>query len=413
LEIVDEVRRLYFDEGLTHREVAERLGFKSTRPIVHIFREMKWTTRYKKRTLLTRKDVDDENVRKLYFDDGLSMNKVAKKLNTSLNVNRGIFRENRWKSHYDPAKRLVETPDSSLHPLDHMTVGQDKPGLLNAPKDSAGEVYRLYFEEGLSQREVAYRLGFRSDRPIRRIFEENGWQVRISMGGAGKRRRYYESEEQRRLAKNKSRKRTQKRILNLREDLFGTSCHICGTVRKLAIHQKDCTGHDEDALWRISVLKSVDPNEWAALCIPCHRGTHWMMEKHWVGWDELERVLESNRNPNPKVRETLDLPSENIPSSDRYQETKTHFNGTAVELRRTIFGENCYTCGVHYEEKTMVIHRKDGRPPDRKLLAYEKYFRTLNPDEWVSLCRKCHRHITWTMDKLGIEWDDLELMRKM
>ena len=65
-------------------------------------------------------------------------------------------------------------------------------------------------------------------------------------------------------------------------------------------------------------------------------------------------------------------------------------------------------CGIHYEEKRVAIHRKDGRPHEERLTVYEKYFRTLNSDEWVPLCQNHQRFVHWAMDDLGLKWDDLK-----
>ena len=42
------------------------------------------------------------------------------------------------------------------------------------------------------------------------------------------------------------------------------------------------------------------------------------------------------------------------------------------------------------------------------MTSEEKFFRTLNPDEWVSLCQKEHRHVHWAMEKLNLSWEDFE-----
>ena len=57
----------------------------------------------------------------------------------------------------------------------------------------------------------------------------------------------------------------------------------------------------------------------------------------------------------------------------------------------------------------MVIHRKDGRPHESRILASVKYLRNLDSNEWVALCNKCHRQVTWARDTLGMKWNDLDL----
>jgi transposase len=268
----------------------------------------------------------------------------------------------------------------------------------------ANEVRQLYFKRKLTQKEVAERLGV-SRFTIGNILQDHGW----------KRHNYkkFETEDEKRTSRRNDAKRFRKKVHELREKLFGTECKICGAnkeERNFPIHRKDGTEHHPDALWRLEFLESLNPDEWVALDTPCHRGIHWLMDKHSIKWDEVESILEKKSHSHPKVREPLPLPNDDATSHIRYEEAKRDFHGKSDDLRRVIFGENCYSCGVHYEEKTLVTHRKDGRPHSPKLIAHEKNFRTLNPDDWVSLCRKCHRYVHWTMDKLHMNWADLESM---
>ena len=78
----------------------------------------------------------------------------------------------------------------------------------------------------------------------------------------------------------------------------------------------------------------------------------------------------------------------------------------AKELRELLFGTTCSACGIHSNEVTMAIHRKDGKSHDSRMLSYVKNLQKLNTTEWTLLCRKCHRHVHWSMDKLGMKWED-------
>lgn len=393
----DEVYQLYFKKGLTMVQVGQRLGYESASPIRRIFRERGWTPRRINPIVRSREDLDEEEVRRLYFDLGLSLLDVAKEMHTSTRHLRRLFRERGWKAHYNPLMRDSKTVDSDGFEPHHVRITD--------PQVLAKEVYRLYFDEGLSQSHVGDRLGY-SVSVIRRIFRENGWTVRISIG-AGTRRRYFKTDEERRLAKHETTLRSRHRIIELRETIFGTKCRICGEERKLAIHRKDGTEHDEHSLWRVTYLSTVDPNEWAALCIPCHRGAHWMLDTHGVQFDELERLGKSVKTSKSDTLVVLSLPSSTMPSSTKYEEIKPHLVEDVEGLRRALFGENCYLCNAHYEETTLVIHRKDGKSHSKKLIEYERYFRVLNPEEWVSLCKKCHRFVHWAMDKVGLDWQNL------
>ncbi len=132
--------------------------------------------------------------------------------------------------------------------------------------------------------------------------------------------------------------------------------------------------------------------------------------KYLVGY-----TPESSPNPGAATRLimpkkcpiTLELPSDDAPSSVEYTELKKKFKGSSEELRSALFGDTCFLCGMKKESgKKIPLHRKDGRPHDNKLIKSEKYFRTLNPDEWVTICQKHHRLVHWAMEKLKLEWHD-------
>ena len=139
------------------------------------------------------------------------------------------------------------------------------------------EIHRLYFKEKLTQEEAAKTLGI-SRRTVVMIFKRNDWAVRS--------RKIHESKSS---ASRERGKHLRLRIKALREQLFGTTCRICGKERNLAIHRKDGKEHDKDALWRVRYLQSIDAAEWAALCIPCHRGVHWLAKEKRFDWN---RILE-------------------------------------------------------------------------------------------------------------------------
>ena len=82
--------------------------------------------------------------------------------------------------------------------------------------------------------------------------------------------------------------------------------------------------------------------------------------------------------------------------------------GNVEELRKTIFGDKCYFCGDNYEDRRLVIHRKDGEPHQSSLLWSEVRLKSLNPDDWVALCLKCHRYVHWAMENLNLTYKDLE-----
>ncbi len=360
---IEEISNLYFEEGLTQSEVAGKLGV-SCATIQRVFQEQHWQYRKTRKRL----EIDIDEVHRLYFEEGLSYEKVAKHLGVSITVISRIFNEQKWK----PRKRVTwQEIDSDI-------------------------VYKLYFIDNLTQEEVANRLGV-SKPIIRRIFRQNTWSVRQTG---------FENDFERKKAVNERRQRTQIRVKELRNMLFGTECSICSQKRKLAIHRKDGTNHPKDTLWRIENLKSINPDEWAALCIPCHRGVHWMME-YGAKWEDLVNLSRGVNIQGKQMLIPLILPKSDTPTSLAYVQIKetTYFS---TELRRALFGESCYFCDTSLDEKRIVLHRKDGRKHPKKLIVHEKYFRTLEPSNWVSLCQKHHRFVHWVIRRLDLEWQALE-----
>ena len=199
----------------------------------------------------------------------------------------------------------------------------------------------------------------------------------------------------------------------MREKLFGKECGLCGVSGEekiLPVHRKDGTKHKEEALRRMGFLKSLNPEEYVALCTSCHRGTHWLMEQHGMNWSRLQEHRERREKSVIQAAEELDLPDEDTPSSERYRELQKQGRSNLENLRRGLFGESCHFCGTRSSEKKIAIHRKDFRPHNKRLLESKKYLRTLDPNDWAALCNRCHRYTHWAHETLGMDWDDLNSM---
>jgi len=376
----EEIHRLYFNEKMSQKDIAQELGV-SRFAIGDMFRENGWETRDEGQ----RKGVDHEEARRLYFDKKLPLAEVGRRLGTSATAICKVMQKHGWKTR---------------------NQGRSRVGRWGMEIDHE-EVHRMYFDEKLSQMEVARRLGLASDSPIKRIFREAGWKPRVNRTP-----RFFETEDERELAVTEKKEAHNLRIQELRESLFGSECRICGFTREeriIAIHRKDGSEHEEEVLRRVKFLESVNPDEWAALCIPCHYGIHWMMEKMNVEWDDIESSIVSEKYLPSTTRKSLSLPSSEASSSAEYDDIVSHIKERmeTKELRKALFGEDCYFCGSNFEGRRLVIHRKDGSTHDSKLLHSEKYLRTLNLDEWVPLCQKCHSYVHWVMEKFQMNWNSL------
>lgn len=359
----EKIHRLYFNEGLTQEDVATKISI-SRSSVQKVFKENEWEGRRSRRTT----DVDE--LKRLYYEEGLTQEEVAKKLGIASRTVAKIF------------------SDYELQPVYPLKVNIE-------------ELRKLYYEKKLSHEDIAKQLDV-SKRTIGRMIKNQGLEVRDN--------RKYQTEEQKQEARSKSAEKTREKARELREELWGENCLICKVSNKeksYSLHKRDGTEHNPDDLWKLKYLKTVNPNEYSPLCVSCHRGTHYLMENQNMQMDEIE-----SRIPEIPVQKTQELPPIELPneltSSKQYDEIKPNFKGTTQEMVRALFGESCVSCGLHYEEKQVVTHRKDGRPHHPKLTSEEKYFRTLDPDEWATLCRKCHRYVHWSMDKLEMKWDDFD-----
>ncbi len=299
----------------------------------------------------------DRAIYKLYYEKGMTQQEIAEALGISITTINRRFRKYGWK-----ARSL-----GTKYELDEK------------------EIHRLYFEENLTQEEIANRLGI-SRRTLWKLFRDNKWKIRS--------RKIHESRAAASLARGN---RFRKRVKELRAQLFGSICSICGRDRKLAIHRKDGEDHGKDVLWRAGYLNSINSDEWVALCIPCHRGVHWLAEEMEYDWDRIEGF----------TRNRLQV-KKGVYAIEEKSLEKNSEEGDVNDIRKMLFGNNCKLCGVTGNDKMLKIHRKDGKSHHNRLLWSKKNLQQLNPDDWASLCQKCHRYVHWAMDELGLEWSDLK-----
>jgi len=250
---IEEVRRLYFDEGLSQRGVADHLGLKSYTPIQRIFKEQGWEPRYTR--VVT--ELNIEEVRRLYFDEGLSQREVAEHLGLhSRKPIQRIFKEQGWESRFNCTRISLDID----------------------------ELRRLYFDEGLSIRDIANHLGLNSTGVISRRFKEHGWKTRFAVIREDGLTSY---------------ERIRLRVNELQAKLIGTECAICGKPREI-IHKKDGERHDSKLLWTIKGLMSIDPNDWVPVCSDHHLATHSLMKHLKMDWEAILYLLKTKLDKKEK-----------------------------------------------------------------------------------------------------------------
>ncbi len=223
------------------------------------------------------------------------------------------------------------------------------------------------------------------------------------------RKRGYKTDEEREAARKEKAQRHLNKVKALRDEKFGSTCRICGVgrdERKIAIHRKDCQKHDEKELWSLKGLRKLNPEEWAALCVMCHRGTHWAHDDMGVGFDKLEGMAQQGKQQDDNMANLKDEKS--LENKLEKEESKyAAISKEAQEMRRDIFGEDCFFCGQIPEDKKLLIHRKDGESHEQRDIWGIEELQNLNRDEWVPVCNKHHRYVHWAMDWLYMSWEDI------
>ncbi|MFW9888612.1 MAG: hypothetical protein ACFFER_10540, partial [Candidatus Thorarchaeota archaeon] len=142
----EEVHRLYFDEGLSLKEVAVKLGYRSHIPIRRIFKEQGWEARKQWREL------DYDRIYELYFKRRMSLEKVAKEMELSSHYPIVcIFDEQGWKRRSPHGRRFKMNPD---------------------------DVFEMYFVRKMTMKEIGEPYGYKSSAPIAALFREQGWNSR-------------------------------------------------------------------------------------------------------------------------------------------------------------------------------------------------------------------------------------------
>ncbi|MGY5874216.1 MAG: helix-turn-helix domain-containing protein [Candidatus Thorarchaeota archaeon] len=362
--IVEKIRRLHFDQNLTQSQIAKKIGIPLAE-VRGVFKQQRW----KKHT----RRYSDEDIQRMYYKEMLSISEIARRLGISYSTLYNIFQRNKWKKRPPPTKADPE------------------------------EARKLY-EKGLTHKEIAKELG------VSRASVGNylrGLEVRTR-----RRKSKYKSDEERAIAKKERSRNQLEKVKAKRDDLFGTKCRICGIERgekrKIAVHRKDFTEHEDNALWRLGYLKSLNPDDWAANCVMCHRGVHWVHDALGMEWQDVEKWvdpriidgIEKERPLQQSTHETQPISANDTPLQD--------FDGDIYEIRKELFGEECYFCGPLPEDKTLTIHKKDGSHHRDALLWSKERLQELNPDEWQALCQRDHRYVHWAMKRLGMTWDDIE-----
>ncbi len=141
----EEVRRLYYEEKLSQRKVAETVGVPRW-VIQRIFKEQDWDPRA---VGGSEKDIDPQEVYRICIEEGRPKKEAAEILGckSTKPINR-ILKDNDWKT---PLEVKIETE-----------IDPD-------------EVHRLHYDEGWSFIRIANYHGYESKDIISKLFKESEW----------------------------------------------------------------------------------------------------------------------------------------------------------------------------------------------------------------------------------------------
>ena len=433
------IHGLYFEEGLTQREVAESFGISRSK-VQNVFKVMGWTARRQKRS------ITNEEVLVLYEKEGLTQAEIAKRFNVSKSYIYKILKEE-----IPEDLRKQRRIDIDLEDLYHFycDIGLSQSDIAKAlgvgqttlsrkirelgwerkgrkSHVDTFELHRLYFEEGYSQKEAAVSLGV----PlicVRARFTEMGWK-------AGPRGTIIDVEEAYRLLNEDKKDRNEVAVIlgvsqsrlekalekmeqqdvhwlnkehgsnsyrreakEIREAIFGRECMICSASqdeRMLVVHRKDGSPHEPEVVWNPESLRNLHPEEWVLLCPRCHRVVHWSMAHLSMEWSDFNNIRNNEELDSFQTRRTIIRES---PRMDSVESIRTR--------RFNLFGDECVICKRHAEDFKLVLHRKDGKSHHRNSTWTEEFLQTAIVDDWVMLCDRCHTGVHWFMEQYDVKWD--------
>jgi DNA-directed RNA polymerase specialized sigma24 family protein len=293
-----------------------------------------------------RKALRDWDVHWRYYTNRHTLHRIACDLNLSITTLRGIFRNNGWQMQ-------VQTKRKKL---------------------SKAEIRKLHHEEGLTFVQIAERSGVDLDI-IRRAI--GVLKVKNTTGEIGS--LYFQEG----LAFNQISRHMKVSLKTIRRAFRKQKWtpRISSRTKQL----------DPDWVYHLYYFEGFSHPEIADI-LSVHNDTirKLFLEQGWT-----PRNVQRS-----KKRSDIDM-------ERREYQRKRRLKLKAARLR--IFGTKCYAC--HSDTNTMKnhhLHRKDGMEHDRNQFRSLKRLESLNPDEWVPLCDRCHLGVTMLMKVFRLDWDKIE-----
>ena len=97
-------------------------------------------------------------------------------------------------------------------------------------------------------------------------------------------------------------------------------------------------------------------------------------------------------------------------SIEKVKQCKIKHRKKRREIIYSVCGKDCYFCG---SIKSGTIHRKDGNShPSLETMTIDEIINLNNNNEYIRVCRWCHKGIHWSMKNLNLNWINIEKMFK-
>lgn len=302
----------------------------------------------------------------------------------------------------------------------------DEQGWKVRPKKTdidVDEVYRQYYIEKKTILNVAKHLGFKTKKPIERVFKEERWKTRDKM--------QIDSDEVHQMYFHK--KMSQEEIAEYFGYKSATRIRCIFKEQGWKIKPKGMD-LDKAEIWQLYFVEKKTKREIAQqLGFRSYTPiTRIFKENGWtsrssrkeLNQEDVHLLYYDNEQSMIEIAEKLDVSITHI-----YEQIKKWgwtTNRTPIitdedrkarrkkyqleihDLRDKIFGTECTICG----EAKHLIHRKDGVPHNSSTLWSKGNLESLTSDEWVALCKPCHEGVHALMQIRNWGWDQIYSVMK-
>lgn len=273
----EEIRVLYFEKGLTYDEIAEKKGLETTKPIMRIFKNRGWTPRIDRRGTKKRKFRNEEErkaARVAFSRDTMQRIKDlrAHLFGTCCRICGAESTDKSLSIHRKDGTEHKEDALWRIGSLKSLVLDEWVPLCVSCHRG----VHWLMDSRGMNWGHIEEYLDKQQKSTICNL-------PSIPLPGNDT----PSSETYERIKQD-----AKGSIQKIRQMMFGSSCCDCGIphgTRRLVVHRKDGRLHSKRLLSSVKYLRTLNPEEWSLLCQKCHRYFHWTMDILGMNWRDLEK----------------------------------------------------------------------------------------------------------------------------